>query len=88
VVAGLALFVSPFSSRWPDGLEKVAARFGFDTARLSAPLMASPLAEYRMPGIGLVSVSTALAGTVGAAVVSVAAVIVVRAISRKSAKTS
>jgi cobalt/nickel transport system permease protein len=88
LIAGLALFVSPFSSRWPDGLEKVGATLGFDVKKLTDPLVGSPLAEYRIPGIGSLSVTTALAGTFGAAVVFLLAVVLVRAISRRPANPS
>lgn len=88
VVIGLALFVSPFSSKWPDGLERVAAILGFDVKKISDPMIASPLAKYRIPGIGSLSVTTALAGTFGAALVFILAILIVRALSRRSAKSS
>jgi cobalt/nickel transport system permease protein len=88
IVAGLALFVSPFSSSWPDGLERVAAVLGFDVKKISAPVAVAPLAEYRIPWIGTVSATTAIAGLIGAAAVFALAVIFFRAIARRSAKSS
>jgi cobalt/nickel transport system permease protein len=61
---GLALFVAPVACPWPDGLEKVAAQLGFEH-RAATPLLHSPLAEYRLPGIGSPMAATALAGVIG-----------------------
>lgn len=69
IIIGLALFVLPFASRWPDGLEKVASIFGFESRSLTTPLVASPLADYRVPGIGSLTKATALAGIIGAVLV-------------------
>ena len=64
VSLGLAVFVAPFASGWPDGLERVAAALGFEaTARV--PLLAAPLPEYVVPGLGSAVSSTVIAGSVG-----------------------
>jgi cobalt/nickel transport system permease protein len=65
---GVALFVAPFACPWPDGLESIAGRLGF-AHREWTPLLASPVADYRVPGLGASGVSTALAGALGALVV-------------------
>lgn len=59
VVASLAGFLA--SSR-PDGLEKVAARFGLGGSVLSSSAL---LAGYRFPGITSPSISTVVAGIFG-----------------------
>ena len=46
----LALIASPWASPWPDGLEWVAERYRF--LHESAPLFVSPLADYRVAGLG------------------------------------
>lgn len=63
VAVGLTLFAAPFACPWPDGLEAVAAKLGFEHAA-QAPL-AAPLADYAMPGIASAGWATALAGLVG-----------------------
>lgn len=68
LIAGLLIFIVPFASPWPDGLESVAHRLGFDQRVLDAP-GTFPLAEYRFPGIVSAPVATSLAGLVGAVVV-------------------
>jgi cobalt/nickel transport system permease protein len=60
---GLALFVAPFASPWPDGLERVAETLGFAHRAAAAPLR-SPLADYAVPGWSG-GVSVAAAGAVG-----------------------
>jgi cobalt/nickel transport system permease protein len=64
VALGLALFVSPFASGWPDGLERVAERLGFEH-RAAPAALASPLADYAVPGLSSPAVSTVVAGVAG-----------------------
>ena len=46
--AGIGLLLAPFSSAWPDGLERVAARLGFaEQARAFAP---APMPDYSLGG--------------------------------------
>jgi cobalt/nickel transport system permease protein len=65
VALGLALFVSPFASRSPDGLDKVAADSGLDRAAEEHDLSDSPVAGYRVSGVDDDRVSTGVAGVVG-----------------------
>lgn len=69
IVLGLALFVSPFASPWPDGLERVAASLGFEGKGLVPPVLHAPLPDYQIPGVGSSAAATGLAGVVGAVVV-------------------
>jgi len=69
IIIGLVLFVLPFASHWPDGLEKIASVFGFNSKVLSRPLVSSPLSDYRVPGVGSLPRATALAGIIGAILV-------------------
>lgn len=64
---GLALFVAPFACPWPDGLEAVAARFGFEH-QVSARLIGAPVPGYLMPGMSSHILATAAAGALGALV--------------------
>lgn len=65
---GLALFVAPFASPWPDGLERVAEMLGF-AHRAGDPHLAAPIPDYALPGIGSPAAATALAGAIGALLV-------------------
>jgi cobalt/nickel transport system permease protein len=65
VSIGLVLFLSPFASSWPDGLESVARALGFEQRALATPLVASPMMEYRIPGIGSPVAATMIAGAAG-----------------------
>jgi cobalt/nickel transport protein len=84
ITAGLALFVSPFASSWPDGLERVASALGFDAKAAANPLIHSPMADYRVPGIGSLSEATAIAGVSGAAVVFVLSFVLARTLLPRS----
>jgi len=85
IALSLILFVLPFASKLPDGLQRVASRLGFDT-RVAAT--GSPLAGYQIPGIGSLTAATALAGAVGALVVFGLSFILARVIVRKSRPSS
>ncbi len=63
----LAVFIAPFGSPWPDGLEKVAASLGFSSK--SASFAPSPLANYKVPGVESPGLAAGLAGGAGAVVV-------------------
>jgi cobalt/nickel transport system permease protein len=61
-----ALFLSPFASGNPDGLERVAEDLGFLGTGQEASFQLLP--DYTIPLLGETSLSTILAGVVGAAV--------------------
>jgi cobalt/nickel transport protein len=62
----LALFLSPFASTSPDGLEKVAEMKGFSEKGESWKLWKyAPLPDYAIPWIKNGKVSTVLSGLIG-----------------------
>ncbi|MDR7521661.1 MAG: energy-coupling factor ABC transporter permease [Armatimonadota bacterium] len=73
VALGLAVFVAPFASTWPDGLEMVAERLGFAERASESPAASSPLADYAVAGIASPAASTAVAGASGTVVAFVLA---------------
>jgi cobalt/nickel transport system permease protein len=72
IVLGLALFVSPLASSWPDGLDKTAEVLGFREKAAGAVLPA-PMPDYAMPGIHWSVLATSIAGAAGTIVVFVLA---------------
>ena len=69
VALAVAIFLAPFASSSPDGLEYVGARLGF---RKDGPtLLAAPIPDYTLPlpGVRHVAAATAAAGVVGTLVV-------------------
>jgi cobalt/nickel transport system permease protein len=62
---GLAVFIVPFASAWPDGLERVAAVLGFEHKALVTPLGLSALPDYAVPGLKSAMLSTVIAGCAG-----------------------
>jgi hypothetical protein len=74
---GVAVFVAPFACPWPDGLEAVAAKFGFEH-KATPPLLPSPAVDYQIPGIHWAAGATALAGAIGALIVFVLALVLGR----------
>ena len=63
IALGLAMFVSPYACSWPDGLDKVAEKFGF--AGHAATLIKTWIPDYKMPGISSEGIATAVAGAIG-----------------------
>ncbi len=83
VSLGLVLFISPFASSWPDGLEKVAEVIGFSSAVSSKAVIPSPLADYGVQGIASSSVSTILAGVIGTLLAFVLSFILARIVTHR-----
>jgi cobalt/nickel transport system permease protein len=81
VSLGLVVFVAPFASGWPDGLEKVAAALGFEHKATATPIMAAPLSNYTIPGFQSAVSSTIVAGGVGILVAFVLAYVLARALT-------
>jgi len=82
VVLGIAIFIAPFACPWPDGLEAVAARLGFE--HHAAPVLsAAPVAGYRLPGIHWAVGATALAGAIGTLTAFALALLLGRLLARK-----
>jgi cobalt/nickel transport system permease protein len=79
---GLLLFVAPFASREPDGLEWAAERLGFNRAALSTSLLNVPLPDYGIPGMG--SWGTILAGGIGVITLAVLGYGIARLAVRRS----
>jgi hypothetical protein len=66
VALGLAFFVSPYASKAPDGLNRVAIDQGFSSAQRSPG--DAPLAGYGVKGVEDQKLSKGLAGVIGVAV--------------------
>lgn len=62
---GLSVFVSPFASRKPDGLEHVAQVRQFEHKAAEKPIVPAPLPDYLIPGVRSPALATALAGGLG-----------------------
>ncbi|HEX2971280.1 MAG TPA: energy-coupling factor ABC transporter permease [Tepidisphaeraceae bacterium] len=84
IAIGLALFVAPFASQLPDGLEKTAEDLGF-AAQAAAPAIAAPIPDYQMPGISSAAMGTAIAGMIGTLVAFLFALLLARLLIPKPA---
>jgi hypothetical protein len=86
-VLGLTVFVAPFACPWPDGLESVALKLGFD--QQATQIIDHALApNYRLPGVHSASGATALAGALGTVVVFGLALLLGRILVRKPVRES
>jgi cobalt/nickel transport system permease protein len=70
VALAVAVFLAPFASAHPDGLEFVGAKLGFLSERAPA-LLPAPIPDYELPLFGPrhVEAATALAGMAGTLIV-------------------
>ncbi len=84
VSLALALFISPFASSAPDGLDKTSEKLGFaDQAQQSTH--AAPAPDYKLPGIQSEKLATSTAGVAGTIVVAVLTLLLGRVIFPKPA---
>ncbi|MFC1658376.1 PDGLE domain-containing protein [Candidatus Omnitrophota bacterium] len=65
IALALAVFVSPFASSWPDGLERVAEDKDFIDLAEEEPIVPSPIPDYAWPGIRNEKLATSAAGLAG-----------------------
>ena len=84
IALGLAIFVSPYACAWPDGLDRVAQKFGF--AGHAATLIRTWMPDYKMPGYSQTGLATALAGALGTLLMFALASVVGRVLVRREAK--
>jgi len=61
----VSFFLSPFASKRPDGLERVAKDKGFLARVEGKPPVMAPLPDYTFPGIRKGKAATAVAGALG-----------------------
>lgn len=80
---GVVLFISPFASEWPDGLESVASRLGFSQKAVMSYGSLHPFSEYAFPGVASPSLATVLAGILGIVTVTAVAFALTRLFKRE-----
>jgi cobalt/nickel transport system permease protein len=79
---GVAIFVAPFACPWPDGLESVAAKLGFEH-KAAQPAVPAPAPGYQVPGVHWAAGATALAGAAGAVIVFGLSLLLARSVVRE-----
>lgn len=83
VAALVAIFLAPFASSWPDGLEYVAEQLGFAAAaQATFPAL---LPDYTLAALPDVWYSTSIAGLIGVGAVFVLAFAIARSVRIDSA---
>lgn len=84
IIIVMAVFISPFASTSPDGLEKVAGDNGFlHTAKNIWRY--SPFSDYSLACIENKYISTALTGIIGVIIVFVITIVFAKRIIKKRA---
>ena len=84
IALGLAIFVSPYACSWPDGLDKVAEKFGF--AERAGTTIKAFFPDYKIPGISSAGLATAIAGALGTALMFGLACLVGRVLVKNEPK--
>lgn len=65
VAMAVAIFLSPFASPSPDGLERVAEDHGFLEKGEGNAVISSPIPDYLFPGMKNEGLATSVAGLTG-----------------------
>lgn len=68
IILGLLILVVPFTSKLPDGLEKVAQTLGFEYRLHQYHQLPTVLQGYNLPGFASPAMASVVAGLVGAVV--------------------
>ena len=88
IAIGLAVFVSPFASSKPDGLEHVAQVQQFEDKAAEKPIVPAPLPNYLLPGIRSPAIATALAGGLGTVLMFGFAFLLARSVAPKQGESN
>lgn len=83
LAAGLVVFIAPFASPWPDGLDRVAQTLGFAHKARETGILPAPMADYQIPGGGAAGWSTATSGLIGTIAAFGLAWLLARVLTRK-----
>lgn len=81
---GMVVFISPFASAWPDGLEMVASRLGFSQRAMQLQVQPQFMPDYAVSGFSSSILATVVAGSLGVLVVLVFMAALSRVINSKS----
>ncbi len=65
IAVAIAVFLSPFASSHPDGLEKVAEDKNFLQTAEEKEIIKAPVPDYSMPGIKNETIAGSVAGLIG-----------------------
>jgi hypothetical protein len=84
---GIAIFVAPFACPWPDGLESVATRLGFEH-QAAHNIVRAPAPGYQVQGMRWAAGATAVAGAAGTVVVFGLALLLARSLVPEPEKDS
>jgi len=87
IALAVAIFLAPFASSWPDGLEFVGDKLGFLSEQTEPPpIINAPMPDYQVPWLGLnqVRLVTAIAGLIGTLSVFTVGFVLSRALPRST----
>lgn len=83
ILIGAMVFITPFISEMPDGLEKVSEMLGFDNKVLPRPVLTAPLSEYRFALFSSPELSTMAAAVIGFVTVFIVSIFLSRSLISK-----
>lgn len=69
IALAIAIFLSPLTSSWPDGLERVVQNLGFTNKSEQGSFFRAPLPDYIFPGLKNEKLATSLSGLIGTLIV-------------------
>ncbi|MBI5021019.1 MAG: energy-coupling factor ABC transporter permease [Ignavibacteriales bacterium] len=83
IVIGIMIFITPFITELPDGLEKVASVLGFDHKAIEQPILNAPFPDYQLGIFSSPALATIAAGFIGITIVFILSFILSKALTTK-----
>jgi cobalt/nickel transport system permease protein len=88
VSLGLAIFVAPFATPWPDALDRVLRSLGAAPRAGWIPSVARPFPDYAAPGVVSPVLSAAVVGAVGTLTAFLLAYLLARSLTPRRARNT
>ena len=84
LIIGIMIFVTPFITELPDGLERVASVLGFDHKAIEQPVLSAPFPDYNLGIFSSPAIATIAAGFIGITIVFILSFILSKSITTKN----
>ena len=84
ITLGLALFISPLASTWPDGLDRAAQSLGFHHLESTTRPLPAPAPDYKIPGLPSGPLATSLTAALGSLLVFTLSYLLAHSLTRQT----
>ena len=88
ICAAVVAMAAAWASSYPDGLESVAAKLGFEGQAVEVGYIKSPLPDYSIPGMGDAFWQTVIVGLLGLSATFILTVFIIKFFIKKGRGTA